>query len=382
LQDYPVELLQRMLEVYSPSGSESELAKVLCEEMRSNGMKSKIDPAGNVVGTLGSEGIRILLCGHMDTVPGRIPVRVEDDFLYGRGSVDAKASLAAMIIGATLGMKRSTLPLQITVAGVVEEETTSRGIRALMEEVTPFDLAVFGEPSGVNNIIVGYKGSLKLHLTFHTKTGHSAAPWLSTSSYEESTSYWTSFQREFLDNSAQSKFDAVTGCVTNISSNGPGNSVPAETTLDVDIRIPPTSKSQDVANAIRKFTSDLSNENKNVTIELQIDDATDAFLGSTASYVVSAFRWAIRKVRGGQVALLKKTGTGDINLFAEAQKIPMFAYGPGESRLDHTETEHVSISEYMASIEVYAHALPRIAERASESELVSAPVEQRSRAKT
>ena len=86
------------------------------------------------------------------------------------------------------------------------------------------------------------------------------------------------------------------------------------------------------------------------------------------------FAQAIRKVQGGQVALLKKTGTSDINLFVQTQKIPMFAYGPGDSRLDHTETEHVRISEYLACIEVYAQALARLAERAEEARLALAAV--------
>jgi LysW-gamma-L-lysine carboxypeptidase len=237
-----------------------------------------------------------------------------------------------------------------------------------------YDLAVFGEPSGASNVIVGYKGSLKLHVSFHTTTGHSASPWLSVSSYEESCSFWTAFQREFLNNKAQSKFEAVTGCVTNIISNGPGNSVPADTTLDIDVRIPPTMKSNDLVDGIRKFTSRHTTDHKGVKVNLRIDDQTEAFLGSTASYAMAGFRCAIRKVQGRQVAHLRKTGTGDINLFAETQNIPMFAYGPGDSRLDHTETEHVSISEYLASIEVYAHALPRIAERVQSPELLSAPI--------
>ena len=104
-----------------------------------------------------------------------------------------------------------------------------------------------------------------------------------------------------------------------------------------------------------------------MAVDLRVDDETDAFLGSTNSNALSAFRWAIRKVQKGQVALLKKTGTSDVNLFAQTQQIPMFAYGPGDSRLDHTETEHVRISEYLASTEVYAYALARLAERATES---------------
>jgi LysW-gamma-L-lysine carboxypeptidase len=359
-----------MLETYSPSGSEAQLAKLLHEEMTSEGMDARTDKVGNVVGVLGNEGPRILLCGHMDTVPGLIQVRRDGDLLYGRGAVDAKSSLAAMIVGATLAKKRNALPIQITVAAVVEEETSSKGIRALMEGQPQYDYAVFGEPSGVSNLIVGYKGSLKLNASFHTDGGHSASPWLSTSGYEESCAFWAAFEREILSNNAQSKFEAVTGCVTNVAAGEPGNTVPANATLEIDVRTPPTLKTADLINQIKEFVARYTANRERVKIELRIGDQTEAFLGSTNSKALSSFRWAIRKVRGGQVALVKKTGTSDMNLFAERQNMPMFAYGPGESRLDHTEAEHVRISEYLASIEVYAHALPRLVEHNQDSESV------------
>lgn len=373
MRNNSVELLQSMLETYSPSGSEAPLAHLLRNEMEANGMEARIDKAGNVVGVLGSEGPRILLCGHMDTVPGAIPVRLEGDLLYGRGAVDAKSSLAAMIIGASLARERGAPPIQITVAGVVEEETTSRGIRAIIEGGPRYDMAVFGEPSGASNIIIGYKGSLKLHVSFHTAGGHSASPWLSASSYEESHAFWAEFERQLLNNDAQSRFETVTGCVTNVVAGGLGNSVPANATMDIDVRIPPNLKSNHFASMIKEFTAGYANDRKGVKIKLRIDDQTEAFLTSTSSQALSTFGRAIRKVRGGQVALVKKTGTGDMNLFAETQNIPMFAYGPGESRLDHTEDEHVKISEYLASIQVYAHALPQLANSAHTSELQAIP---------
>ena len=367
MQGYPTQLLQEMLELYSPSGSEASLASLLRDEMHAKGMNSTLDEAGNAIGVLGNEGPRILLCGHMDTVSGQIPVRLEGDLLYGRGAVDAKSSLAAMIVGAALAKERSIAPAQITVAGVVEEETSSKGIRALMAKRPQYDLAVFGEPSGVSNIVVGYKGSLKLHLSFNTAGGHSASPWLSASSFEEACAFWSGFEHQLLNNDAQSKFDAVTGCVTNMVSGGPGNSVPANAALEIDVRIPPDVKPGSFVGKVREFIEQYSVARKGLTVELRVDDETEAFLGLTDSIGLYAFRWAIRKVQGGQVAILKKTGTSDVNLFAQTQNIPMFAYGPGDSRLDHTETEHVRISEYLASIEVYAHALSRFAERAREN---------------
>lgn len=361
-----------MLELYSPSGSEAELAEFLYKEMQSKGFTSKIDQVGNVVGVLGNAGPRILLCGHMDTVPGRIPIRQDVDLLYGRGAVDAKSSLAAMIVGAALARERSSYPFQVTLAAVVEEETSSKGIRAIMDDQTQYAMAVFGEPSGVSNMIIGYKGSLKLHVTFTTDGGHSASPWLSASSYEESSLYWRAFEKRILKTNAQSKFDTVTGCVTRAEAGELGNSVPTHASLDVDLRIPPALPLNDLVAKINEFTSRYNSTRKDAKVQVGFEDPTEAFLGSPNSTAVSAFRWAIRKMKGGQVAMVKKTGTSDMNLFAQRQNIPMFAYGPGDSRFDHTEIEHVRISEYLGCIEVYARALPRFVEKASSSPLLPA----------
>jgi len=370
LQGYPVKLLQEMLEIYSPSGSEADLAEFLQKEMISKGFAARIDKVGNVVGVLGEKGPRILLCGHMDTVPGRIPIRQDGDLLYGRGAVDAKSSLAAMIVGAALAQERSSYPFQVTIAAVVEEETSSKGVRVIIDDQTQYHMATFGEPSGVSNMIIGYKGSLKLHTSLTTNAGHSASPWLSASSYDESSMFWRAFRKGMLKNNSPSKFEVVTGCVTRAEAGELGNSVPTRAALDVDLRIPPGLSSNDLITQIKEFASRYNASRPDVRIQVDFEDQTEAFLGSPNSTAVSAFRWAIRKVKGGQVAMVKKTGTSDMNLFAQRQNIPMFAYGPGESRFDHTDVEHVRVSEYLACIEVYTHALARFAENASSPPLL------------
>ncbi len=92
-------LLRRMIEIRSHSGEEASLARFLCEEMSDRGFETHIDEAGNAVGVRGDErsGPTIVLLGHMDTVPGLVPVRIEGDLLYGRGAVDAKGPLAAFV---------------------------------------------------------------------------------------------------------------------------------------------------------------------------------------------------------------------------------------------------------------------------------------------
>ena len=88
-----VTLLRGMLEIESPSGGERPLAEYLCAEMARRGLRAHLDAAGNAVGEVGEAGPLVVLLGHMDTAPGRVPVCREGNLLYGRGAVDAKGPL-------------------------------------------------------------------------------------------------------------------------------------------------------------------------------------------------------------------------------------------------------------------------------------------------
>jgi len=348
-----------MLDTYSPSGSEQNLATLLHKHLASHGFKTKIDTVGNVVGEIGTSGPYILLCGHMDTVSGEIPVKNEGDFLYGRGAVDAKSSLAALYAGATLARERCKLPFKVKLACVVQEETSSIGMEAIMQEGEAYDLAVFGEPSGVSNIVIGYKGALHAQVTCKTNGGHSASPWISKNSFEEIFYVWDKFRTSILQNNSESKFDSITGCVTNAKAGDTDNTIPCHATIDMDIRIPPNIRSAELANKINDFASEYQMSHADIQVEVSIKSQTEAYLGEENSSAVRAFRSAIKKTVNGQVFLLKKTGTSDMNLLAQKQKIPMIAYGPGDSRLDHTPDERISISEYLSSIEIVANAIEK-----------------------
>src|ERR1700752_5016003 len=94
-----IALLERMLRIPSVSGQEGEVARFLVDQMRALGFQGYVDGAGNAVGEAG-EGPQIVLLGHIDTVPGLVPVRIEDGKLYGRGSVDAKGPFATFVAAA------------------------------------------------------------------------------------------------------------------------------------------------------------------------------------------------------------------------------------------------------------------------------------------
>ena len=130
----------------------------------------------------------IVLLGHIDTVPGNIPVRIEPsadgDLLYGRGSVDAKGPLATFVAGAArFGAARARAAgLRVVVVGAVEEEAaTSKGARFIASRFNgttePIPTAcIIGEPSHWNRVTLGYKGRLLLDLTADQPMAHTAGP--------------------------------------------------------------------------------------------------------------------------------------------------------------------------------------------------------------
>ena len=362
MQEYPVKLLRKMLETYSPSGSEMPLASLLNEELSSLGFESRIDRTGNVIAQTGDNGPEVVLCGHMDTVPGELPVRLDNKFLYGRGAVDAKSSFAAMVVAASSVKNDPNARIRLKIVGVVKEETSSEGFQNFLTTSPNPDLVVFGEPSQVTDIIIGYKGRINIQVECAGGSGHAASPWLSRNSIDEVYGFWKSLQASVVDNEAESKFNSVTGSITGFSSSGPDNSIPQRALVNIDLRLPPNTDPSIVVERIHSLAQTYVSSRAGIKLTVSAKEQSQAYISDAESILVSAYRRAIRTVTGTSPALLKKTGSSDMNLLPS--NIPAIAYGPGDSKLDHTQDERISIEEYLNSIEVHSHALRLISQQA------------------
>jgi LysW-gamma-L-lysine carboxypeptidase len=85
-----------------------------------------------------------------------------------------------------------------------------------------------------------------------------------------------------------------------------------------------------------------------------------AFRADKNTDLARAFVAAIRRA-GGEPAFKVKTGTSDMNVVGPVWHCPIVAYGPGDSNLDHTPNEHVSLAEYDRAIEVLTDVLLSLA---------------------
>ena len=359
---YSVSLLTRMLEIYSPSGKEEEISNFLAKEMENLGFRVRNDEAGNVIGEIGQGKPVILLCGHMDTVEGYIPVRVEDNNLYGRGAVDAKAPLAAMIVAASTFVKKS-FPGKILVVGVVDEEGSGKGIKHFIKEGIQPDYAIFGEPSGIGKIVFGYKGILNIKITCETPSGHSAAPWLFDNAIEKAMEIWRQIRKLHLrEEKLRSRFYSTTSCLTKINGGNASSMIPSKCDIYVQLRIPPQFTPEQVFNEVKRKIKRYQATNPKVSVKVKMESVANAFEADRRSVLVRALAWAIRKTTLNYASFSRKTGTGDMNVLGNALKIPVITYGPGDSRLDHTPNEHIDLKEYLISIQVYRKALMKLTE--------------------
>lgn len=349
-----------MVEIPSPSLGEEELSLFLEGEMSRLGYAVARDSVGNVIGSLGGGSPSLLLCGHMDTVATQIPVKVEDGKLHGRGAVDAKAPLAAMIVAAA--RSASGFKGTLTVAGVVDEEGQSKGIKNLIKSSVGYDWAIFGEPTNVDTITVGYKGNLALKITCETETGHSSAPWLFENSIEKATEIWSEIKALCTQPVDGHYFNTLTGCIRRMEGGQANNIVPPLCEFQVDLRIPPGTTVEGLEHRIKGILSDYRSRNPKVQVSYERTDYTKPYLSPKRTLIMKALSSAIYRTRGTQVTLMTRTGTGDMNVFGNETCIPCVTYGPGDGHYDHTPNEQIKLNDYLDSVEVLTKAILLIGE--------------------
>lgn len=389
-----VAVLRDLVEISSLSGREGQACQWLVGRMLELGYaRAYVDGAGNAVGEMGDAGAAtvLMLLGHIDTVPGDIPVRIErtdeGEVLFGRGSVDAKGPLATFVMaGSRLGdgwaRKRG---VRLVVVGAVEEEAaTSKGARHIRDrfdgESEPVPAAcIIGEPSGWNRVTLGYKGRLLVELDCGQPMAHTAGPDSGIATRVVQFWNWLEAYAAEVNIGRERVFDQLQPSLREV-----------QTTIDDEmndrvwaragIRLPLDFDAKTFAEQLLRYCADQLGvvAVDSVTVEEGLDQELrlcgdagwmsivlrgyeQAWRSTRDTALVRAFLGAIRD-HDARPGFVVKTGTSDMNVVAPAWQCPIVAYGPGDSALDHTPSEHVSLAEYGSSIDVLVTALQTLAQ--------------------
>jgi LysW-gamma-L-lysine carboxypeptidase len=337
-----VELLHGMLTIASPSAREGELARFVARAAEALGMACTVDEVGNVLATTGTgAGPTVLMLGHLDTVDDPLPVRLAGRRLYGRGAVDAKGPLAAMLLAAAA---RTDFPGTLVVAGAVEEETPgSRGAMHLRATMAKPDAVLIGEPSGWSGIVLGYKGKLDLAYRVRRPATHPTNPMEKAS--EAAAAFWADAVAAIGPEASHTAFDRPAATLYSISGDL------AEASLTLSFRLPPRFDTEALLSRLSTVVRGG---------ELIVVNSVTAVRSRRGDPVVRALSAGIRRA-GGQPRHILKSATSDMNTVAEVWDVPMAAYGPGDNHLDHAADEHIVIDDFLCSIAVLTSALDDLA---------------------
>jgi [amino group carrier protein]-lysine/ornithine hydrolase len=341
------ELLRGLVEIPSPSREEAGAVAWLCEQMEMLGIAAHSDGAGNAIGLKGNGPVEIMLLGHIDTVPGHVPVEIVDGALYGRGTVDAKGPLATFVAATA----QADLPegLQVRIVGAVEEEVmSSRGAHWLIDHADRPDAVIIGEPSGWDAIVLGYKGSVSFVYHVEREMSHSAGP--DASAAQVAVDFWNRVTSWCGDMNGEQEpgFKTVDATLHSMNTGNDGLHDRAE--LRGGLRLPPGVSPEEAIEGVRLLAGPGN-------IEFTVNAA--AYRAEKRTPLVSAFNAAIRQ-SGATPRIKVKTGTSDMNLVGPVWNCPILAYGPGDSQLDHTPNEHVMIEDLERATEILTNVLERV----------------------
>lgn len=338
-----IALLENLLKIYSPSYQEAEAVNYLVAQMQAGGLDANIDDIGNAVGSVGVGPRTIMLLGHIDTVPGFIPVTRDGERLNGRGAVDAKGPLATFVCAA-IRAQAELKDTRVIVVGAVAEEGDSRGARFIKDKYRP-DFTVIGEPSGWEKITLGYKGSAWFEYNVARTLAHTSAQ--NESACEAAVAFWNRVTAWAAARNGENTkmFDQVIPTLRAMNSASDGFVENAQ--LKFGLRLPPNLTPAELNEVLQTLTE---------AAELTMSEGIAAYRGEKNTPLVRAFLAAIRK-NGGNPTFSVKSGTADMNIVAPVWGTPILAYGPGDSALDHTPEEHIAINEYQRAIAILAEVL-------------------------
>ena len=326
----PVALTAALVDVESVSGNEAALADAVEGALRAL-PHLRVDRDGDTVVArtgLGRDR-RVLLAGHLDTVPvaGNLPSRRDGDRLLGCGTTDMKSGDAVLLhLAATL--VEPAYDVTYVLYDNEEVEASRNGLGRLARDHRDWlaaDLAVLLEPTN-GQVEAGCQGTLRVRVSVPGRRAHSARGWLGENAIHAAAPVLTTLVRY------EPRDVDIDGCLyreglnaVRIDGGVAGNVVPDLCTITVNFRFAPDRTEADAEQHVRGVFAGWD-------VAL-LDSAPGALPGLTQPA-------AAHFVEAVGVAPVAKYGWTDVARFASLG-VPAVNFGPGDPNLAHTREESV-----------------------------------------
>ncbi|MDK2933831.1 MAG: acetylornithine deacetylase [Clostridiales bacterium] len=304
----------------------------------------------------------LLLETHTDVVKGQNMIFpafkpfVKDGKIFGRGSCDAKGQIAAMILGTEMALAQTnySLPVNVCLAFVVDEEHLHRGVDRIVKQKYKADGAIVGEPTGLK-IGVASKGSIRFKIATKGVAVHTSTPYYGKNAIYLMSKVINIIQQKLasqIEKNTHPLCNKSTICISIIQGGEQVNIVPDNCEIHVDRRLNPGEDWQNAYNDIKiGIEKELSIEERDRVVFFQpylIDPSLET---DTDSKIVKVSMEVLKKHE------LQYDPVG-LNFGCDASKIalldiPVIVFGPGEIQQAHSENEFVKIDDVIKASEVY-----------------------------
>ncbi|RVW06116.1 succinyl-diaminopimelate desuccinylase [Rhodococcus spongiicola] len=342
----PIDLTAALVDIPSVSQDERAIADAVEAALREQTSGFEVIRNGNAVLARTNRGLpsRVLLAGHLDTVPiaDNVPShRTRDehgDLLHGCGTVDMKSGDAVFLhLAATIADLAHDLTLVFYDCEEIEAQYNGLGrIENELPDWLHADVAILGEPTA-GLIEAGCQGTLRVRLTAAGVRAHSARSWLGDNAIHKLAPVLerlSAYQARSVD---------IDGCIyreglsaVRISGGVAGNVVPDAAQLDVNFRFAPDRSVEGAIAHVREVFD--PSALGGLELGLEVTDSSPGALPGLSDPAAAALIGAA----GGHYRA--KYGWTDVSRFS-ALGIPAVNYGPGDPNLAHKRDEHVPVHQ-------------------------------------
>ena len=332
----PVALTAALVDIPSESLAEQQIADDVEAALRAVPHLEVVRDGHSIVARTDlGRGERVILAGHLDTVPenGNMPSRLEGNVLWGLGSCDMKSGTAiALHLAATLAEPNR----DVTYVFYEAEEIAAvhNGLGRLARERPELlhgDLAILLEPSNAN-VEAGCQGTMRIEVKAMGVRSHSARAWAGVNAIHAlapALNTLRDYQPRYVDIDGLEYREGLNA--VGIRGGVAGNVIPDEAVLTINFRFAPDrSEAEALAHLEELFAG----------FEVTVTDTAPGALPGLAKPATKAFVEALDLTVG------PKYGWTDVSKFS-ALGIAALNYGPGDPEFAHKADEHVNIEQIL-----------------------------------
>lgn len=372
-----VDLTRLLIRVPSVSGSANSIADALASELQARGLSPTIAGPGpewrNVVARVaGMDGsIRLLFSGHLDTVPVGVDswrhdpfeAAVVDGCIFGRGAVDMKGGIAAIVSGAAavarLGVK---LREGFNLAFTSDEELGSiRGMKYLCEQdLVEGKVGIAAEPTSLE-VQGWFKGRARYEIRTVGKAAHSSNPSKGINAIVHLSELVTRINRGELGQRKHPILGPTTVNIGIIEGGSDPNTVPESARAILEVRTVPGQTSETVLEQLRWLAQLANQEDPSVNATVDLLFAKEPIEVEQTAPIVETIRQVTTDLTGSPAAHGKEPiAGGDMYYARMICGTHGVDFGPGDLHLAHTTDENIRIDQLVLAAQAYAILILRV----------------------